>query len=173
MAHAARSICRRRAPGETSLYTLPSTACTAPTVPIAVCRRKSVFNRSSPPNAYVSGMTTLAKSAAGLLILLPAFGGLAGCAQEAPRYLLSSAPMRPTSVAMAEAQNRASAAAGDRGQQVPAELVGAAPALNDTGSERIPDFPAGAEPGIVAGGPGVIMPNGGETIVQSTNSLPN
>jgi hypothetical protein len=118
-------------------------------------------------------MTIFSKSAAGLLILIPAFGGLAGCAQQTPRYLLSSARVRPTSVAMAEAQNRNGAGGGYQGQGVPAELIGSAPALNDTGSERIPDFPAGAEPGIVAGGPGVIMPNGGETIVQSTNSLAN
>ena len=115
-------------------------------------------------------MTILSKSAAGLLILLPAFGGLAGCAQQGPRYLLSSARVRPTSVRMAELPYQAGGSAGNR---VPSYLVGSAPALNDTGSERIPDFPAGAEPGIVAGGPGFIMPNGGETIVQSTNSLAN
>ena len=117
-------------------------------------------------------MKILSKSAAGLLILLPAFGGLAGCAQQGPRYLLSSARVQPTSVRMAELPYRAGGV-GFSGQRVPAYAVGSAPAMNDTGSERIPDFPAGAEPGIVAAGPGMIMPNGGETIVQSTNSLAN
>jgi hypothetical protein len=74
---------------------------------------------------------------------------------------------------MAEAPNQGGGSESYQNHRVPAYLVGSAPALNDTGSERIPDFPAGTEPGIVAGGPGFIMPNGGETIVQSTNSLAN
>ena len=69
---------------------------------------------------------------------------------------------------MAEAQPPA-----DANHRVPYALVGAAPPLNDTGSERIPDFPAGSEAPIVAGGSQLILPNGGETIVQSTNSLAN
>ena len=71
---------------------------------------------------------------------------------------------------MAEAQNHTGSYQSGR---APAYMVGSAPALNDTGSERIPDYPSGAEPAIIAGGPGVIMPNGGETLVQSTNSLAN
>ncbi len=118
-------------------------------------------------------MTILSKGAARALILLSAIGALAGCAQQGPRYLLSSAKVRPTSVMMAEATHRTGGSESYANRGTPAYLVGSAPALNDTGSERIPDYPAGAEPGIVAGGPGIIMPNGGETIVQSTNSLAN
>jgi predicted small lipoprotein YifL len=96
-----------------------------------------------------AGMTTLSKSAAGLLILMPAFLCLAGCAQSGPRYLTSSATARPSYRVVAQEPN------------------------SPGGSERIPDYPAGAEPAIVTGGPAILIPNGGETIVQSANSLPD
>ena len=89
------------------------------------------------------------------------------------RYAASSATARPRSIMMAEEPNTVGGSEAYQGYHGQAFIVGSAPALNDTGSEGIPDYPAGAEPAIATGGPGVTMPNGGETIVQSANSLPN
>jgi hypothetical protein len=118
-------------------------------------------------------MTTLSKSAAGLLILMPAFLCLAGCAQSGPRYLTSSATARPSYRVVAQEPNSPGGGEAYQGHRGPAYQIGSAPSLNDTGSERIPDYPAGAEPAIVTGGPAILIPNGGETIVQSANSLPD
>jgi hypothetical protein len=134
---------------------------------------KTVFNRLYAERAYVCAMKTHRTSVAGLLILLPAFTCLVGCAQQGPRYAASSATSRPTSIMMAQEPNTFGGGEAYQGYHGHAVAIGSAPALNDTGSERIPDYPAGAEPAMVTGGSGVIMPNGGETIVQSANSLPD
>lgn len=74
---------------------------------------------------------------------------------------------------MAELPRGAGGGEAYQGHRGPAYYVGSGPALNDTGSERIPDYPAGAEPPMTYGKSGLIMPNGGETIVESAASLPN
>jgi hypothetical protein len=53
----------------------------------------------------------------------------------------------------------------------PGYLVRAAPAWQETGGERIPDFSAVTAPPIGGGGDNVLMPNGSGRPVQSLNSL--
>ncbi len=51
------------------------------------------------------------------------------------------------------------------------EAVGSAPAITDTGGDRMPRFPSGG-PAIVQGTDQEIMPNGGERPVRSEAAEP-
>ena len=109
-----------------------------------------------------------------LLLVLPFISGVAGCAHEAPvRPFAQFRTYAPPSKMVAELPRNDDGSEAYQGHRGTAYLIGSAPALNDTGSERIPDYPSGAEPPVIGGHAQVIMPNGGETIVQSANSLPN
>src|ERR1700753_3069622 len=48
---------------------------------------------------------------------------------------------------------------------------GASPPLDDTGGDRLPSFPSGAEAPVAQGTDQVIMPNDGNRPVESVNSL--
>jgi hypothetical protein len=99
--------------------------------------------------------------------------GLGACAgQPAPHPFAAFRTYAPASVAVAQFPTISGGSESYQDHSGVSVALGSAPAMNDTGSERIPDYPAGPEPQIVQGRSEVLMPNGGETIVQSTNSLP-
>ncbi len=99
--------------------------------------------------------------------------GVGACAvQPAPHPFAAFRTYAPASVAIAQFPRNGGGGESYQDHSGVSVAMGSAPAIDDTGSERIPDYPAGAEPQIVQGRSQVLMPNGGETIVQSTNSLP-
>ena len=106
-------------------------------------------------------------------LILPVFACLAGCAQQTPNPFAQFRTYAPADRTVAELPRNDGGSEGYQGHRGPAIMVGSAPTLNDTGSERIPDYPAGAEKPMSGGSMAVIMPNGGERIVESVNSLPD
>jgi hypothetical protein len=109
-----------------------------------------------------------------LLIALPLLAGLAACAHQAPvRPFAQFRTYAPASQTVAQLPRNDEGSSAYQGHDGTTVLVGSAPALNDTGSERIPDYPSGAEPPVRGGNFQVIMPNGGERPVESVNSLPD
>jgi hypothetical protein len=107
------------------------------------------------------------------LLLLP-FAMLAGCGHQAPvQPFAQFRTYAPASQTVAELPRNVGGGEAYQGHRGPAFLVGSAASLDDTGSERIPDYPAGAEQPMKQGNFQMIMPNGGERIVESTNSLPD
>jgi hypothetical protein len=108
------------------------------------------------------------------LLAMPLCAGMAACAPQAAVHPFAQyRTYAPSSTAVADIPANIGGSEAYQDHRGPAVAMGSAPALNDTGSERIPDYPSGAEPPITGGHEQVIMPNGGETIVQSANSLPN
>jgi hypothetical protein len=108
------------------------------------------------------------------LLLLPVCAAMAGCAHQAPvQPFAQFRTYAPASQMVAEVPRNVGGSEAYQGHRGPAVIVGAAAPINDTGSERIPDYPSGAEQPVRSGNFQVIMPNGGERPVESVNSLPD
>ncbi len=108
------------------------------------------------------------------LFVVPVAAVLAGCAHEAPvRTFAQFRTYAPSSQAVAELPRNDSGSEAYQGHRGPSFAVGSAATLDDTGSERMPDYASGAEAPVRGGQFQVIMPNGGERLVESVNSLPN
>jgi hypothetical protein len=108
------------------------------------------------------------------LFVLPAFAMLAGCAHQSPvRPFAQFRTYAPASQTIAELPRSDGGSESYQSHRGASFTVGSAAAIDDTGSERIPDYPAGAEAPVQGGQFQMIMPNGGNRPVESVNSLPN